>query len=80
MLTHFFYWTPVVKSSKSSLSTTYTYFEVDAFLPVKPEFEFLRDGSYRQNELNGEGFLMKTKKFKGQVSQGLVLPLSILYM
>lgn len=30
------------------------------------------------NELNGEGFLMKTRNFRGQVSQGLVLPLSIL--
>lgn len=71
-------WKCVAKKGEFKKYDLCVYFEVDAFLPVKPEFEFLRDGSYRQNELNGEGFLMKTKKFKGQVSQGLVLPLSIL--
>ena len=56
------------------------YFEIDSFLPVRPEFEFLRDGCYKNNELNGEGFLLRTRNFRGQVSQGLVLPLSIGYM
>lgn len=73
-------WKCVAKKGEFKKYDLCVYFEVDAFLPVKPEFEFLRAGSYRQNELNGEGFLMKTKKFKGQVSQGLVLPLSILDM
>lgn len=54
------------------------YFEIDSFLPVNEKFEFLRDSSYKKNELNGEGFLLRTRKFKGQISQGLVLPLSIL--
>ncbi|MBB5226853.1 2'-5' RNA ligase [Treponema ruminis] len=71
-------WKCVTKKGVFKKYDLCVYFEVDAFLPVKPEFEFLRDGCYRCNELNGEGFLMKTRNFRGQVSQGLVLPLSIL--
>lgn len=44
------------------------YIEVDSVLPAKPEFEFLKDRNYR----------IRTIKLKGQVSQGLVLPISIL--
>lgn len=52
------------------------YFEIDSFLPVRPEFEFLRTSSYKKTDIMGEGFRLRTMKFKGQVSQGLVLPLN----
>ena len=52
--------------------------EVDSFLPVCEQFEFLRSNSYRKSEILGEGFRLKTLKFRGQISQGLVQPLSIL--
>lgn len=52
--------------------------EVDSFLPVCEQFEFLRSNSYRKSEILGEGFRLKTSKFRGQISQGLVQPLSIL--
>ncbi len=52
------------------------YFEIDSFLPIRPEFEFLRGNSYRKNDFMGEGFRIKTMKFRGQISQGLVLPVS----
>ena len=52
------------------------YFEIDSFLPIRPEFEFLRSSSFKNNEILGEGFWLKTKVFKGKISQGLVLPLS----
>lgn len=51
------------------------YFEIDSFLPVRPEFEFLRPKCYKNTENLGEGFRIKTIKLKKQVSQGLVLPL-----
>lgn len=51
------------------------YFEIDSFLPVRPEFEFLRASSYKKTDIMGEGFKIRTMKFKGQISQGLVLPL-----
>jgi hypothetical protein len=41
------------------------YCEVDSIMPYKPEYEFLKDRKYR----------IRTIKLKGQVSQGLVLPL-----
>jgi RNA ligase (TIGR02306 family) len=54
------------------------YIEVDAFLPIKPEFEFLRKNCYRKMHTGEEGFKLRTAKFRGQISQGLVLPLTTL--
>jgi len=54
------------------------YFEVDSFLPVREEFEMLRKTSYKNNDFMGEGFRLKTMRFRGQLSQGLVLPLDLL--
>jgi RNA ligase (TIGR02306 family) len=53
------------------------YFEIDSFLPMEKDFEFLRKSSYKKmGDL--EGFRLRTIKLKGQVSQGLCLPLSVL--
>ena len=52
------------------------YFEVDSFLPVREEFEFMRASSYRKTDIMGEGFRLRTMKFRGQISQGLLLPVS----
>ena len=45
-------WKCVAKKGEFKKYDLCVYFEVDAFLPVKPEFEFLRDGCYRSNDLN----------------------------
>ena len=52
------------------------YFEIDSFLPIRDEFEFMRASSYRKTDIMGEGFRLKTMKFRGQISQGLLLPIS----
>jgi RNA ligase (TIGR02306 family) len=53
------------------------YCEIDSFLPIKPEFEFLRKSSYKKmGDL--EGFRLKSTKLRGAISQGLVLPISVL--
>lgn len=52
------------------------YCEIDSFLPIREEFEFLRKSSYRRMG-DKEGFRLKTIKLRGQVSQGLILPMSI---
>jgi len=56
------------------------YFEIDSFLPIKPEYEFLLKGSSPKKMLvNGkeqEGIRLKTIKLRGQISQGLVLPIT----
>lgn len=54
------------------------YCEIDSFLPIKPEFEFLRKSSYKKMVDGREGFRLRTSKLKGQISNGLILPLSIL--
>ena len=51
------------------------YFEIDSFLPVRPEFEFLKKSCYKKTDIMGEGFKLRTQKFMGQISQGLILPL-----
>lgn len=71
-------WKCVSKKGEFKEGDLCVYFEVDAFLPVCEKFEFLRSSCYKKNELMGEGFLLKTQRFRGQISQGLVLPLSIL--
>lgn len=53
------------------------YCEIDSFLPIKDEFEFLRKSSFKKMG-DQEGFRLKTIKLRGQVSQGLILPLSVL--
>jgi RNA ligase (TIGR02306 family) len=52
------------------------YCEVDSFLPIRPEFEFLRKSSYRKMG-DVEGFNLKTIKLRGQLSQGLILPMDV---
>lgn len=51
------------------------YFEVDSFLPQEPEFEFLRKGYFTRMADGSEGFRLKTIKLRGQISQGLAIPL-----
>jgi hypothetical protein len=51
------------------------YFEIDSFLPVREEFEWLRKSSFKTVPGLGEGFRIKTIKLRGQVSQGLIVPL-----
>jgi RNA ligase (TIGR02306 family) len=42
--------------------------EIDSLFPAKPEYEFLKDVNYR----------IRTRRFRKTISQGLVLPLSVL--
>jgi RNA ligase (TIGR02306 family) len=54
------------------------YCEIDSFLPICNEFEFLRKSSYRKMADGTEGFRLKTIILKNQISQGLLLSTSIL--
>lgn len=53
------------KSNNLQVGDLVVYFEVDSVLPQTPQFEFLADRNYR----------IKTIRLRGQVSQGLILPL-----
>ena len=69
-------WSCVVNKGQFKEGDDAVYFEIDSFLPVRPEFEFLRTSSYKKTDIMGEGFRLRTQKFRGQVSQGLLLPIS----
>ena len=61
-------WECVVQKGEFQVGQHIVYVEVDSIVPEVPEFEFLRLRKFR----------VRTIKLRGQVSQGLVLPLSIL--
>ncbi|MDR1801068.1 MAG: 2'-5' RNA ligase [Lachnospiraceae bacterium] len=70
-------WKVVTKKNEFHVGDLCVYFEIDSFLPIDERFEFLRSTSYRKNDFVGrDGFRLRTIKLRGQVSQGLVLPLS----
>lgn len=71
-------WKVVVKRDEFKVEDKVVYFEIDSFLPIKPEFEFLRKSSYKKLGDGTEGFRLKTIKLRGQISQGLILPTTIL--
>jgi len=67
----------VAKNVGHKIGDMVIYCEIDSFLPIKEEFEFLRKSSYKKMG-DQEGFRLKTIKLRGQVSQGLILPISVL--
>lgn len=72
-------WTLVAKKGEFQVGDKCVYFEIDSFLPIKPEFEFLRKSSYKKLVDETEGFRIKTVKLRGQISQGLALPLNTFF-
>lgn len=61
-------WECVVKKDEFQIGDQIVYIEVDSVVPETKDFEFLRDRKFR----------VKAIKLRGQVSMGLVLPMSIL--
>ena len=69
-------WKTVVRKNEFSVGQMIVYCEVDSFLPIRDEFEFLRKGCYKKGHL-GEGFRIKTIRLRGQISQGVCFPISL---
>ena len=61
-------WQLVVKKGEFQVGDLCVYCEVDCLLPDRPEFEFLKN----------RGSRIRTIRLRGQVSQGICFPLSIL--
>ena len=74
-LAHIMGWQCVVKKGEFKAGDLGVYYEVDSFLPLDERYEFLRNSSFRENADNGIGFRIRTMKMRGQLSQGLLLPL-----
>lgn len=58
----------ISKSDNFSQGDKVVYIEIDSKMPKTPEYDFLKSRKY----------VVKTIKLRGQVSQGLVLPLAVL--
>ena len=58
----------VAKKDNFKAGDLVLYIEIDSIAPDKPEFEFLRDRKFR----------VRTIKLRGEISQGLILPMSYL--
>ena len=61
-------WKCVVVKRQFKVGDLCIFCEIDSLLPDRPEFEFMRDRKFR----------VRTIRLRGQVSQGLCFPLSIL--
>ncbi len=67
-------WKVVVKVNEYKVGDLAVYYEIDSFLPVRPQFEFLRKSSFKRMG-SSEGFRLKTIRLRGQISQGLLTPI-----
>jgi RNA ligase (TIGR02306 family) len=61
-------WQLVVKKEEFQVGDLCVYCEIDCLMPDQPEYEFLKKNGMR----------IRTIRLRGQISQGLCLPLSIL--
>jgi RNA ligase (TIGR02306 family) len=68
-------WTCVAKKGDFQVGDYGVYFEIDSFLPKEERYAFL-EGKYNKVFNGAEGYRLKTIKLRGQISQGLVLPMS----
>jgi RNA ligase (TIGR02306 family) len=67
----------VAKNVEHKVGDFIVYCEIDSFLPIKEEFEFLRKSSYKKmGEV--EGFRLKTIKLRGVISNGCIFPINVL--
>jgi RNA ligase (TIGR02306 family) len=71
-------WQVVVKKGEFKVGDLGIFYEIDSFLPERPEYEFLRKSCYRTNYDGTKGFRLKTIRLRGQLSQGLLLPVGSL--
>lgn len=72
-------WWVVAVKDQFKVGDKCMFFEIDSFLPDKPEYEFLKKGStLKRMTVDGKvltGIRLKTIKLRGQISQGLVMPI-----
>ena len=68
-------WKLVVKKGEFAVGDNCVYFEIDSFLPESdPRYAFLMKSGVREFE-GVRGHKLRTIKLRGQISQGLALPL-----
>ena len=69
-------WQCVVKKDDFRTGDLVCYCEIDSFVPVRPEFEFITSKGTKTLTDGSVGGRIKTVKLRGILSQGLLLPLT----
>lgn len=72
-------WQVVVKKGEFEVGQYCAFFEIDSFLPRTKDFEFLARNGTKIDEAGVERIRLKTVKLRGQLSQGLALPISVVW-
>jgi RNA ligase (TIGR02306 family) len=67
-------WELVVKKGEFKVGDSGVYFEIDSMLPEEERYSFLKKLTHTNN---GIGYRIKTIRLRKQISQGLMLPLSL---
>lgn len=71
-------WHVVSRKGNFQAGDLATFFEIDSFLPADDErFEEIFQGKGKRTFNGVEGYRLRTVKLRGQISQGLALPLSL---
>lgn len=71
-------WKCVSRKGEFKIGDKVVYIEIDSLLPFAPWSEFLFKGSDVKGAEAKTAYRLRTIKLRGQVSQGLVLPLNVL--
>ena len=75
-------WWCVAKKGEFQVGDLCVYHEIDSLLPMGTHYDFLSPRGTKKSELEDgtivEGYRLKTIKLRGQISQGLALPISII--
>jgi hypothetical protein len=73
-------WTVVAKKGEYTAGDLAVYCEIDSFIPTAIAPFLTKAGQYPKTFEGVEGERLRTMKLRGQLSQGLLLPLSVLTM
>lgn len=71
-------WKCVTKLNQFKTNDKAIYIEIDSILPINEHFSFLTQGKEPKIYDGIPGIRLTTKKLRGEISQGLLMPLSIL--
>ena len=72
-------WTCVVKKGEYTAGDLAVYCEIDSFIPTTIAPFLTKPGQYAKTFEGVEGERLRTVKLRGQLSQGLLLPLTVIF-
>ena len=70
-------WTVVIACNEFKTGEDILFVEIDSFLPLRPEFEFLKN-CYKKLPDGTEGYRLRSIRLRRTLSQGLILPIKLI--